>query len=60
VLARGDSLVLEGAGPLTRRDGYWARQTDPGGLERFRFEAFLDGRPQRLNASGADLWRLTL
>jgi CubicO group peptidase (beta-lactamase class C family) len=60
VLARGDALVLDGAGRLTDRGGYWARQSDPGGLERFRFEAWLGGRPQRLNASGADLLRLTL
>ena len=60
VLARGDTLVLEGAGPLVQHVGYWARRIDPGGLERFRFEAMMDGRPQRLNASGADLLRLTL
>jgi hypothetical protein len=60
VLARGDTLVLEGAGELTERAGYWARRTDPGGLERFRFEAWMDGRPQRVNASGTDLLRLTL
>lgn len=60
VLARGDSLVLEGAGVLTQRAGYWARRSDPGGLERYRFEATMDGRPQRLNVSGTDLMRLTL
>ncbi|MBV8683677.1 MAG: beta-lactamase family protein [Caulobacteraceae bacterium] len=60
VVARGDSLVLEGAGVLTERAGYWARGSDPGGIERFRFEAVMDGRPQRLNASGIDLLRLTL
>jgi CubicO group peptidase (beta-lactamase class C family) len=60
VLARGETLVLEGSGPLTQRAGYWARRSDPGGLERYRFEAWIDGRPQRLNASGVDLLRLTV
>jgi hypothetical protein len=60
VLARGESLVLEGAGPLVDRGTYWTRRSDTGGLERFRFEAWMDGRPQRLNASGADLLRLTV
>jgi hypothetical protein len=60
VLARGETLVLEGAGPLVQHGGYWARRADPGGVERFRFEAPMNGRTQRLNASGADLERLTL
>jgi len=59
IFARGDRLVLEGRGGLTLRNGgYWALMEDPGGVERFWFEGVLNGRPQRLNASGADMIRL--
>jgi CubicO group peptidase (beta-lactamase class C family) len=60
VLARGPSLVIEGAGPLVDRGAFWSLKEDPGGVERMRFEAMLNGRPQRLNVSGADLLRLTV
>jgi CubicO group peptidase (beta-lactamase class C family) len=60
VLARGGDLVLEGAGPLLDRGGHWTRRDDPGGLERFRFEGMLNGKAQRLSASGEDLLRLTV
>ncbi len=57
-LVRGDKLVLEGRGELTQRPGgYWATTDDEGGIERFWFEAPLNGKPQRLNLSGADLIR---
>ena len=60
VFARGDGLVMEGRGALTQRDGgYWALKDDPGGVERFWFEGLLNGRPQRLNASGAGMMRLS-
>jgi CubicO group peptidase (beta-lactamase class C family) len=60
ILARGPQLVAEGAGPLADRGGYWTLAEDPGGVERFRFEAPLNGRPQRLNVSGSDLLRITV
>ncbi len=60
VFARGESLVLEGRGALTPRDGgYWAVKDDAGGVERFWFEGLLNDRPQRLNVSGADMLRLS-
>lgn len=58
VLVRGDQLVIEGAGPLAERGGFWSLAKDPGGIERFRFDGFLNGRASRLNASGVDLVRL--
>jgi hypothetical protein len=58
VLARGDLLVVEGVGPLAERAGFWSPAKDPGGIERFRFDGFLNGRATRLNASGVDLLRL--
>jgi CubicO group peptidase (beta-lactamase class C family) len=60
VLARGSELVVEGAGPLVDRGAFWSLKDDPGGVERFRFEATLNGRPQRLNVSGEDLLRITV
>jgi hypothetical protein len=60
VLVRGDRLVLEGGDPLVERGDYWTLEADAGGVERFRFEAPLAGRPTRLNVSGADLIRLTV
>ena len=58
ILVRGDTLVLEGRGPLTERPGgYWALADDAGGIERLWFEAPLNGQPQRLVASGSDLIR---
>jgi len=60
VLARGDKIVAEGLGQLVERNGYWTLAKDAGGVERFRFDAVLNGRPQRLNASGVDLWRVTV
>ncbi len=58
ILARGDRLVMEGAGPLTRQPaGHWTLPKDDGGLERIRFEDMLNGRPHRLSLSGSDLIR---
>lgn len=58
VLARGEALVLEGAGTLTDRGGWWALGKDAGGLERFRFDGELGGQATRFNGSGFDLLRL--
>jgi len=58
VLARGDQLVIEGAGPIVNRGGWWSMEEDVGGVERFRFDGELNGRATRLNASGTDLIRL--
>ncbi|HXV01254.1 MAG TPA: serine hydrolase domain-containing protein [Caulobacteraceae bacterium] len=58
VLARGDDLVLEGAGRLIERGGWWSLEPDVGGVERFRFEAPLNGKATRLSFSGTDLDRL--
>ena len=56
--ARGETLAAEGEGRLMRRDDYWVHQKDAGGVERWRFDAPLNGRMTRLNQSGADLLRL--
>ena len=59
VHVRGSRLWLEGGGPLVDRGDYWSLEKDPGGVERFSFEARLNGRYQRLSASGRDLLRVT-
>ena len=58
VLARGETLAIDGAGRLTDRGGWWAPEKDVGGVERLRFEGMLNGRATRLNVSGIDLARL--
>jgi CubicO group peptidase (beta-lactamase class C family) len=60
ILVRADRLVLEGGGPLTDHGGWWSLDKDPGGVERLSFEAKLNGRFTRLNASGWDMLRLTV
>ena len=58
VVARGDQLVLEGAGPLAQApDGSWRVRGDEMPAERLWFDATLDGRAQRLIFSGVDLRR---
>jgi CubicO group peptidase (beta-lactamase class C family) len=59
ILARGDSLVLEGGGRLIDRGPWWSLDKDPGGVERFTFDGHIGGRATRLNASGADLIRIS-
>ena len=60
VFARGDTLVLEGAGPITLRPGgYWSPREDTGGIDRYWFEAPVGGRPSRLVFSGLDLTRIS-
>lgn len=57
-LARGDTLVGEGFGTLVERGDYWALAKDSGGIERFRFDAILNGKAQRFNVSGTDFDRI--
>ncbi len=57
---RGDRLYLEGGGWMVERGGWWSLEEDPGGVDRFRFDAMLNGKARRLNASGSDLERITL
>jgi CubicO group peptidase (beta-lactamase class C family) len=56
---RGDRLYLEDAGWLADRGGWWSVEDDPGGVERLRFDAMLNGKTTRLNVSGSDLERIT-
>ena len=58
VFARGETLVIEGAGALTpAADGSW-RFADPDALtERVWFEAMSGGRARRLSLSGEPLIR---
>jgi CubicO group peptidase (beta-lactamase class C family) len=58
VLVRGDTLVVDGLGPLADRGGWWSLEKDPGGVERLRFDGLLNGKAQRLNVSGDDLLRI--
>ncbi|HWD66780.1 MAG TPA: serine hydrolase domain-containing protein [Caulobacteraceae bacterium] len=58
VLARGETLVGEGFGKIVDRGGYWSLDRDPGGIERFRFDALLNGKARRLNVSGTDFERV--
>jgi CubicO group peptidase (beta-lactamase class C family) len=60
ILARGDQLWADGIGRLVERGGWWSAEKDPGGVERLRFDAMLNGKAQRLNVSGDDLWRITV
>lgn len=58
IVVRGNELVLEGAGPLSRApDGSWRMPGEEPSPERLWFEAPLSGRPQRLVFSGVDLRR---
>ena len=60
VVARPTGLFMDGTTPLTRLpDGNWRPGGDDWTPERYRFDAPLDGRPQRLNASGSDTWRVS-
>lgn len=60
VLARGDTLVMDGGGPIHRAaDGSW-RFADPLSCERLWFDREIAGRPQRLNLSGATMLRLAV
>jgi CubicO group peptidase (beta-lactamase class C family) len=56
--ARATRLYLEGGGWLVERGGWWSLEGDPGGVERYRFDAMLNGQTRRLNVSGSDLERV--
>ncbi len=58
LVARGETLVMEGSGALARApDGSWRVSGDELPAERLWFEATIDGRPERLVLSGVDLRR---
>ncbi|HPU15452.1 MAG TPA: serine hydrolase, partial [Polymorphobacter sp.] len=58
IVARGDTLVVEGVGPITEApDGSWHFADPEMVTERVWFDAPLAGRMQRASASGADMWR---
>jgi len=59
VVARPDGLWLGGTTPLVPlADGSFRVGTDAWSPERARFDLEIDGRPQRLTFSGADLLRV--
>ena len=60
VLVRGDTLVIDGLGPIVERGGWWSAEADVGGVERWRFDAVLNGKTHRLSRSGQDMWRITV
>jgi len=58
VIAQGPDLTIDGTNPLTPlAGGLFRAGKDAWSPERLRFDAWLDGRPQRATASGADYLR---
>jgi CubicO group peptidase (beta-lactamase class C family) len=58
VIAQGPNLTIDGTNPLTPLgDGLYRAGKDDWSPERLRFGAWLDGKPQRATASGADYLR---
>ncbi len=59
IVARGAALVIEGAGEIVpHADGSW-RSKDPGQVtERLWFDAFANGKAQRLSVSGETCMRI--
>ena len=58
VIAQGPDLTIDGTTPLTPLGkGLYRAGKDAWSPERLRFDALLDGRPQRATASGADYLR---
>lgn len=58
VIAQGPDLTIDGSNPLTPLGGgVYRAGKDAWSPERLRFDAWLDGRPQRATASGADYLR---
>jgi CubicO group peptidase (beta-lactamase class C family) len=63
VFAQGRRLVIENVAAfrtkdtLLRNDDYWYPEGSGNPAERVRFEAVVNGVPQRLNYSGRALWR---
>jgi CubicO group peptidase (beta-lactamase class C family) len=60
VLARGTTLIAEGAGEIVRRPGgFWSPKEDAGGVTRVWFDAPVNGRPSRLIFCGMDFIRIS-
>jgi CubicO group peptidase (beta-lactamase class C family) len=63
VVAQGERLVIENVAfyrvqnTLHRKGDYWHVDGNENQCERIRFEAVMNGVPQRLNFSGRDMWR---
>jgi CubicO group peptidase (beta-lactamase class C family) len=63
VVAQGERLVIENIAiyhvknTLHRKGDYWHPESADNPCERVRFDAVMNGVPQRLNVSGRDLWR---
>ena len=58
VIAQGPDLTVDGINPLTPlSENVFRAGKDDWSPERLRFSAWLDGRPQRATASGADYLR---
>ena len=58
VIAQGRDLTIDGTNPLTPLGAELFRAgKDAWSPERLRFDAWLDGKPQRATASGADYLR---
>ncbi|MGH6965524.1 MAG: serine hydrolase domain-containing protein [Phenylobacterium sp.] len=58
VIAQGPDLTIDGTNPLTLlSENVFRAGKDAWSPERLRFSAWLDGRPQRATASGADYLR---
>jgi hypothetical protein len=58
VIAQGPDLTIDGTNPLTPlADSVYRSGKEDWSPERLRFSAWLDGRPQRATASGADYLR---
>jgi CubicO group peptidase (beta-lactamase class C family) len=58
VIAQGPELTIDGTTPLTPLgENLFRAGKDDWSPERLRFSAWLDGRPQRATASGADYQR---
>ena len=59
IFARADGLWVDGADPLVALpDGGYRVDKEAWGCERIRFEALVEGRPQRAIASGVDHTRM--
>jgi len=63
VYAQGERLVIENVAfyrvkeTLRREGDYWYLESTHNSCERIRFDAEVNGIPQRLNYSGRELWR---
>ena len=58
VFARPDGLYVDGVSPLVKiGPELWRVGAEADGCERVRFDAWVNGRPTRLNVSGVDFLR---